>query len=257
MVDMSINFQKLYHFEGVGFKRWQKRMHFVLVTFKVVYVLSTPKPLDQSHWRKRMNLLRYSQKAEMGERRLFVYSESSKELWDSLESKYMTEDGSSKKFLAKLDNTIKLDDTFAIACIIDKFPPSSKDMKRSLKHKDELTLTQLGVDLRIEEEGQTSGTQYAKKYPGKFSRASIFKKQNMNKSVVCWECGGHHFKRHCRVWKKKKASSQIQHKSTHNKQNNGKGALLVTDLETTFVAMITEIYVVQDDNSWWIDNGVT
>lgn len=76
MVDMSINFQKLYHFEGVGFKRWQKRMHFVLVTFKVVYVLSTPKPLDQSHWRKRMNLLRYSQKAEMGERRLFVVGTS-------------------------------------------------------------------------------------------------------------------------------------------------------------------------------------
>nr|GEW68120.1 zinc finger, CCHC-type [Tanacetum cinerariifolium] len=51
--------------------------------------------------------------------------ESTKELWDSLESKYMAKDSSSKKFL---------------------------DFKHSLKHgKDHLSLVQLGSHLRIEE----------------------------------------------------------------------------------------------------------
>ncbi|GJZ92692.1 zinc finger, CCHC-type containing protein, partial [Tanacetum coccineum] len=63
--------------------------------------------------------------------KLRVNVESAKELWDSLESKYMVEDASSKKFL---------------------LPPSWKDFKHTLKHgKDDLSLVQLGSHLRIEE----------------------------------------------------------------------------------------------------------
>ncbi|GKC60616.1 zinc finger, CCHC-type containing protein [Tanacetum coccineum] len=42
--DMTINFGKLDKFEGHDFKRWQKKMHFLLTTLKVVYVLTTPMP---------------------------------------------------------------------------------------------------------------------------------------------------------------------------------------------------------------------
>nr|GEV90597.1 hypothetical protein [Tanacetum cinerariifolium] len=64
--------------------------------------------------------------------------ETSKELWDTLEAKYMAEDASSKKFL--------------VSCIIDKLPPSWKDFKYTLKHlKEELTLIELGSHLCIEE----------------------------------------------------------------------------------------------------------
>nr|GEX04751.1 zinc finger, CCHC-type [Tanacetum cinerariifolium] len=64
--------------------------------------------------------------------------ESSKELWDSFEAKYMAEDASSKKFL--------------VSCILEKLPPSWKDFKHALKHlKEELTLVELGSHLRIEE----------------------------------------------------------------------------------------------------------
>ncbi|GJT36034.1 hypothetical protein Tco_0926453 [Tanacetum coccineum] len=56
---------------------------------------------------------------------------NAKELWDSLESKYMADDASSKKFL---------------------LPSSWKDFKHTLKHgKDDLSLVQLGSHLRIEE----------------------------------------------------------------------------------------------------------
>ena len=50
MKTMTNNFNKLEKFEGQDFRRWQKKMHFLLTTLKVVYVLSTPMPeiLDDS-----------------------------------------------------------------------------------------------------------------------------------------------------------------------------------------------------------------
>ncbi|GKA37359.1 hypothetical protein Tco_0723924 [Tanacetum coccineum] len=43
---MVPNFSKLDKFEGVDFKRWQKKMHFLLSTMSMVYVLNTPIPND-------------------------------------------------------------------------------------------------------------------------------------------------------------------------------------------------------------------
>nr|KAJ0204847.1 hypothetical protein LSAT_V11C500242580 [Lactuca sativa] len=109
--------------------------------------------------------------------------ESAKELWDSLESKYMDEDASSKKFLVsnfmgyKMINSrpvmeqyhemlrilgqfaqhnLKMDEAIIVVVIIDKLPPSWKDFKHNLKHnKEEMTLTQLESHLRIEESLRT------------------------------------------------------------------------------------------------------
>ncbi|GJT90538.1 zinc finger, CCHC-type containing protein, partial [Tanacetum coccineum] len=105
--------------------------------------------------------------------------ESSKELWDSLEVKYMVEDASSKKFLGSnvtnykmtdsrsvmeqynellgilgrfTQHKMNMDEAIQVSCIIDKLSPSWKDFKRTLKHqKEELTLVKLGSHLRIEE----------------------------------------------------------------------------------------------------------
>nr|GEX06538.1 zinc finger, CCHC-type [Tanacetum cinerariifolium] len=102
-----------------------------------------------------------------------------KELWDSLESKYMAEDSSSKKFLVSNFNNykivdsrpvmeqynellrilrqytqhgLKMDEFISVSSIIDKLPPFWKDFKHTLKHgKDDLSLVQLGSHLRIEE----------------------------------------------------------------------------------------------------------
>nr|GEU96918.1 zinc finger, CCHC-type [Tanacetum cinerariifolium] len=105
---------------------------------------------------------------------------TSKELWDTLEVKYMVEDASSKKFLVgnfinykitysipvleqynKLlrilgrftQHKINMDESIQVSSIIDKLPPSSwKDFKHTLKHfKEDLTLIELGSHLRIEE----------------------------------------------------------------------------------------------------------
>lgn len=42
--DMTSKFVKLAKFEGQDFRRWQKKMQFLLTTMNVVYVLTTPAP---------------------------------------------------------------------------------------------------------------------------------------------------------------------------------------------------------------------
>ncbi|GKE80002.1 hypothetical protein Tco_1550002, partial [Tanacetum coccineum] len=46
MKHMASNFVKLKKFEGVNFRRWQKKMHFLLSSMSVVYVLTTLMPED-------------------------------------------------------------------------------------------------------------------------------------------------------------------------------------------------------------------
>ncbi|GJR66485.1 hypothetical protein Tco_0012550 [Tanacetum coccineum] len=43
---MASSFAKLEKFEGVDFRRWQKKMHFMIFSMSVVYVLTTPMPDD-------------------------------------------------------------------------------------------------------------------------------------------------------------------------------------------------------------------
>ena len=45
--DITTKFTKLEKFQGVDFWSWQKKMHFLLTTLKVVYVLSTPMPEEK------------------------------------------------------------------------------------------------------------------------------------------------------------------------------------------------------------------
>ena len=192
MKDMTSKFDKLEKFEGQDFRRWQRKMHFLLTTLKVVYVLSTPSPEWNENetletTRKRMKwenddyICRGHILNGMSDSLFDVYSnaESAKGLWESLESKYMAEDASSKKFLVsnfmnyKMVDTrpvmeqyhemlrilgqytqhdLKMDETISVAVIIDKLPPSWKEFKHALKHKkEELNLVQLGSHLRIEE----------------------------------------------------------------------------------------------------------
>ncbi|GJT41660.1 hypothetical protein Tco_0941525 [Tanacetum coccineum] len=46
MKDMASNFAKLDKFKGVDFRRWQKKMHFLVSSMSVVYMLTNPIPKD-------------------------------------------------------------------------------------------------------------------------------------------------------------------------------------------------------------------
>ncbi|GJV78879.1 zinc finger, CCHC-type containing protein [Tanacetum coccineum] len=118
MKHMASNFVKLDKFEveGVDFRRWQKKMHFSLSSMSVVYVLTTPMPEDGddnptveqvrkgAKWDNDDYVCRGLILNGMSDSLFDIYQnvETSKELWDTLEAKYMAEDASSKKFLEEL-----------------------------------------------------------------------------------------------------------------------------------------------------------
>nr|GEV08615.1 hypothetical protein [Tanacetum cinerariifolium] len=173
--EMATNFGKLDKFEGHNFRRWQKKMHFLLSTLKVVYVLTTPMPelLEdaiveairiKAKWENDDYICRGHILNGMSDSLFDVYTnvESAKELWDSLESKYMAEDSSSKKFLVSNFNNykmvdsrpvmeqynelfrifgqytqhgLKMNESISVSSIIDKLPSSRKDFKHTLKHE--------------------------------------------------------------------------------------------------------------------------
>ncbi|GKB84591.1 hypothetical protein Tco_0956863, partial [Tanacetum coccineum] len=151
MKHMASNFTKLDKFERVDFRRWKKKMHFLLSSMSVVYMLTTSILKDgenatmkqirkRNKWENDDYVCRGLILNDMFDPLFDIYQnvESSKELWDSLEAKYMVKDASSNKFL--------------VSCFIEKLPPSWKDFKHTLKHqKEELTLVVLGSHLRIEE----------------------------------------------------------------------------------------------------------
>ncbi|GJZ24676.1 zinc finger, CCHC-type containing protein [Tanacetum coccineum] len=143
MKHMASNFAKLDKFEGVDFRRWHKKMHFLLSSMSMVYVLTTLMPEDGGD----------NPTVEQN-------VESSKKLWGSLEAKYIAEDASILEQYNELlgilgrstQHKINMDEAIQVSCIIDKLPPFWKDFRHTLKHKKkELTLVELGSHLRIEE----------------------------------------------------------------------------------------------------------
>nr|GLL21518.1 uncharacterized protein LOC109192662 [Ipomoea trifida] len=220
-LDFAVNIPKLEHFEGVGFRRWQKKMKFLLAALNVAYVLSTPKPIRH--------------------------------------------------------HGMNMDDSVAIASIIDQLPPSWNKVHRALmQRKEELTKEQLGSHLYVEEgirqkeskkkgggrligasgstinfvdEGKSYGNRKGKEKLGKTSKSSMFKKNGKGKGkawVKCWVCNGPHFKKDCEVWKEKMGGiSTGNHGQGTGQWKQGKIVNLVSDSTENFIAMISKVYVMQ------------
>ncbi|GJR61778.1 hypothetical protein Tco_1503940 [Tanacetum coccineum] len=157
----------------VDFRRWQKKMHFLLSSMSVEQIRKRAK-WDNDDYVCRGLILN-----GMFDPLFDIYQniESSKELLDTLEAKYMARDASSKKFFVSnftnykmtdsrpvmeqynellgilgrfTQNKMNMDEVIKVSCFINKLPPSWKDFKHTLKHKDELSLVELGSHLRIE-----------------------------------------------------------------------------------------------------------
>ncbi|GKA53024.1 hypothetical protein Tco_0746339 [Tanacetum coccineum] len=190
MKHMASNFSQLDKFEGVDFMRWKKKMHFLLSSISVVYVLTTQIPEDGEN--ATMEQIRKRNKWDnddyvcrglilngMSDHLFDIYQnvESSKELWDSLKSKYMAEDASSKKFLVSNFTNYKMTGSrqvmeqynellriltqhkinkylcyFRVLVTLKTPPTMERNQCTQLKHhKEELTLVKLGSHLLIKE----------------------------------------------------------------------------------------------------------
>ena len=115
---------------------------------------------------------------------VYYTKSSAKELWESLDHKYKTEDAGAQKFIVGQFLDFKMVDSktiasqvqelqviiheihvegmvlgerFQVAAIIEKLPPAWKDFKNYLKHKQkEMSMEDLVVRLRIEEDNRRS-----------------------------------------------------------------------------------------------------
>ncbi|GJW62351.1 zinc finger, CCHC-type containing protein [Tanacetum coccineum] len=175
LMQMSTDIVKLDRFDGGSFKRWQKKMQFLLATLKVAYVLTKPYPEESEDEtlaasRERLKfenddfICRGHILNAMSDPLFDVYQNYStaKELWNALEERYFTEDATSKKFIVSKFNSYKMvdsrpimdqmyelehilsmftqnnmnmDESIQVASIIDKLPSTWKDVKKNLKHR--------------------------------------------------------------------------------------------------------------------------
>ncbi|KAK3025452.1 hypothetical protein RJ639_041338 [Escallonia herrerae] len=179
--DMGSDFHRLECFDGGDFVRWQRKMHFLLVTVKVYYVIVNPRPPkpgenEEESVAKTRERLRWNQNDEicrghilngMSNTLLDAYPtvKTAKELWNQLERRYITEDATVKRSVMEQFNEIKsildrysqhklaLDEFIVVTSIIDKLPPSWKNFRNSLKYrKKDINLDELGTHLGIEED---------------------------------------------------------------------------------------------------------
>ncbi|GJW23717.1 zinc finger, CCHC-type containing protein [Tanacetum coccineum] len=166
--------------------------------------------------------------------------ETSKELWDTLEAKYMAEDASSKKFT---QHKMNMDESTQVSCIIDKLPPSWKDFKHALKHvKEELTLVELGSHLRIEE---SLGAHDNDKPKGNnVVGPSVVNMVEHNNSSR---------------YNDNKSNGSGTKGSMDGSSNSLKGHnMFHKSLQVYYVTYVSEAYFVQDDDvAWWVDSRAT
>ncbi|GJW40240.1 zinc finger, CCHC-type containing protein [Tanacetum coccineum] len=250
-------------------------MHFLLTTLKVVYVITTPMPKliedddtvetirRRAKWENDDYICRGHILNGKSDSLFDIYQnvESAKLLWNSLESKYMTEDASSKKFL---------------------------DFKHTLKHgKDDLSLVQLGSHLRIEESLRTQNSDKGKGKEVAGSSVNMTEEGGKNKNnkqnkrkklgfnenngssgsnkkpkLECWKCGKTgHFKRDCRSGNKKNNTNAGGSGKGSKDQSQDLGQNLVpvwNRFVKNYVSLICEAFYVQVDAiAWWIDSGAT
>ncbi|XXG43378.1 hypothetical protein AAC387_Pa01g3429 [Persea americana] len=193
-------------FNGTEFKRWQQKMLFYLTTLNLARFLHEEAPA----WKEDETDKQVVAAVEAWEHADFLYHnyilngldntlynvycslKTAKELWDSLDKKYKTEDARMKKFVVSrfldykmIDSKaiinqvqelqvilheihvegMSLSESFQVAAIIEKLPPLWKDFKNYLKHKrKEMKLEDLIVRLRIEEDNRASGKKAGKTF---------------------------------------------------------------------------------------------
>ncbi|MFS7932610.1 hypothetical protein Hanom_Chr04g00369961 [Helianthus anomalus] len=183
-------------FNDVNFKQWKQKMFFYLTTLNLARFLTETVPhveegdnnaqsVSAVHaWNHSDFLCRNYFLNGMVDTLYNVYCKAKtvKELWESLDRKYKTEDAGTKKFVVAKFLDFKmidaktvmsqvqelqvilhdihaegmvLSETFRVAAMIEKLPPSWVDFKNYLKHKrKEMTIEDLVVRLRIEEDNK-------------------------------------------------------------------------------------------------------
>nr|GEX13791.1 Pol polyprotein [Tanacetum cinerariifolium] len=285
-------------FNGQNFQRWQQNMFFYLITLGLAQILKETVPHVEPPVEGQSSNARAVKAVEAWKHSDFlchnyvlnglidplynVYCKTptAKELWESLECKYKTEDAGTKKFVVARFLDYKMVDSMNV---ISQLPPSWVDFKNYLKHKQkEMSVEDLVVHLRIEEDNRfalkdTCTPDSAKanmiEHVGSSSRSNPKKKgkdkrKNDNKSKgkseylspkdgivkhkfqwTCYNCDqpGHR-DANCKM------SKRVNPRQANMVNDDVDMIAMVPDV----CAMISEVNLVGTNHgSWWIDTEAT
>ncbi|CAL9001519.1 unnamed protein product [Prunus brigantina] len=292
-------------FNGTDFKRWQQKMLFYFPTLNLAKFLKEDAPATSTTteaiaaadaWYHSDFLCKNYILNGLDNTLYNVYSpiKTAKALWESLDKKYKTEDVGMKKFVVgrfldfkmvdskmvinqvqelqvvmheiEVENMV-LSETFQVATIIEKLPPSWKDFKNYLKHKrKEMRLEDLIVRLRIEEdnhgsEKKTGGNSMVakahvvedrpknkkkRKHSGEGSSQGNSKK-NKGFKGKCFNCNKHG---HRAANYQSKGKTAEVHMTEEEKLSN-------KIFDINLLAVIYEVNLVSNIEEWWVDTGAT
>ncbi|GJV16573.1 RNA-directed DNA polymerase, eukaryota, reverse transcriptase zinc-binding domain protein [Tanacetum coccineum] len=292
-------------FNGQNSKRWQQKMFFYLTTLNLVRFLNETAPQVEPPEEGQASNAQVVQAVEAWRHSDFlchnyvlnglvdslynVYYKTmtAKELWESLERKYKTEDAGTKKFVVLLHDIhaegMTLSETFQVVVTIEKLPPSWVEFKNYLKHKrKEMSVEDLVVRLRIEEDNKlaqknTYTPDSAKanmvEHVGSFSKSnSKAKGKGKNKNDKKRKGKAEYLAPRAGIVKQKFQGTcyncdQPGHRAANCKMPkwvNPRQANMVNDnvdmiaMVSDVIAMISEVNLVGSNNSgWWIDTGET
>ncbi|KAK2999645.1 hypothetical protein RJ639_023181 [Escallonia herrerae] len=146
--DMGSDFHRLERFDDGDFVLWQRKMHFLLVTVKVYYVIVNPRPPEhgeneEESVAKTRERLRWDQNDEicrghilngMSNTLFDAYHtvKTAKELWNQLERRYIIEDATSKRFIVSKFFYYKMIDGRSI---MEQFNEIKSILDRYSQHK--------------------------------------------------------------------------------------------------------------------------
>ena len=227
---------------------------------------------------------------------VYYTKSSANELWESLDRKYETEDVRAKKFIVgqfldfkMVDSKIVvnqvqelqviiheihvegmvLGESFPVAAVIEKLPPTWKDFKNYFKHKrKEMSMEDLVVRLHIEEDNKRSdkkGAHNSPKVKANFvecGQSSNKKQHNKGKGSKLGPKGGvskkQKFKGKCFNYGKQghKSSDCRLPKTNKPKESNVVDGITkdVSDIDLTVVISMVNL-VGSNPKEWWIDTS--
>nr|GEW11658.1 hypothetical protein [Tanacetum cinerariifolium] len=228
MKHTASNFPKLDKFKGVDFRRWQKKMHFLLSSMSVVYVLTTPIPDDGD------------------------------DATDSLEAKYMVEDASSKKFLVSNFTNYKMTDSRPVMKQYNELLGSHLRIKESLGMQDSdkpkgNNVVGPSVVNMVE---HNNSSRYNDNKGKREHHDKIRADPNKKSKVTCWKCGKPgHLKKDCKGGKVgNKANGSSKNGSGNGSTNSLKGQNMFNkSFQVYYVTYVSKAYFVQDDDVAWLN----
>ena len=312
MAPMTVSHgEKPEKFNGTEFKRWQQKMLFYLTTLNLARFLQEDAPAlkeDETDrqvvaaveaWKHSDFLCRNYLLNGLDNTLYNVYCafNIARELWESLDKKYKTEDAGLKKFVVgkfldykMLDSKtvisqvqdlqvilhdihaegMSLNESFQVALIIEKLPPLWKEFKNYLKHKrKEMRLEDLIVRLRIEEDNHASEKKAGKGFME--SKANVVEQGQTSHNHKKRKHNGNgpkqgptkKFQGKCYVCNKqrhcaKDCSSRKELGNPKKKCHQANVTEIDDVLDMNISVVVSEVnFIGSNTKEWWVDIGAT